>query len=143
MRLRRFEKHWADALGRTIAPRGLFGGVVDDVDLGARYDDECAASPWFAAVVLRFSLWMAWLAPLWMLRRPRTFGGLAPSEREQVLERLLLSESYTVRLTAMFLKLTVLTLLIGDERALTQIGAYGLSGERPATLRKRAAEGGP
>src|ERR1051325_9418190 len=97
MRLRGFEKRWADALGRTIAPRGLFGGVVDDVDLGARYDEECAASPWFAAVLLRFSLWMAWLAPLWMLHRLRTFGRLSQPRRAQVLRRLLISGSYHAR----------------------------------------------
>src|SRR5262252_5245927 len=115
MRLRRFEKRWADTLGRTIAPRGVLHGVVDDVDLGARYDDECAASPWFAAVLLRFSLWMTWLAPLWMRRRLRTCGGLAGAEREQVLEQLLASDRYNVRMTATFLRLTVLTLLLGDE----------------------------
>src|SRR5262252_10233203 len=103
MRLSRFEKRWAETLGRTIAPPGLLGGVIDDVDLGARYDDECAASPWFAAVLLRFSLWMAWLAPMWMWKRLRTFGGLAPPEREQVLEQLLVSNRYSVRMTAMFL----------------------------------------
>src|SRR2546429_4910333 len=132
MRLTSFEKRWADVLGHTIAPRGVLGGVVDDVDLGARYDEECAASPWFAAALLRMSLWMAWLAPLWMLKRLRTFAGVGPAERERVLERLLASDSYNVRLTAMFLKLTVLTLLLGDERALKHLGAYGLSGETVA-----------
>src|SRR5262245_31130241 len=74
MQLWPFEVRWADEIGRTIAPRGLLGGVLDDVDLGARFADDCRESAWQTALLLRFSLWLAWLAPLWMHFRLRTFG---------------------------------------------------------------------
>src|SRR5205807_5851791 len=76
MKLRSFEIRWAAVIGRALLPTGLLGGVVDDVDLGEAYRIECAEPPWYAALLLRFSLWLTWLAPPLVLRRFRTFGGL-------------------------------------------------------------------
>ena len=131
MSLWRFEVRWADAIGRTLLPRGILGGVVDDVDLGQLYGLEYGDSPWYIRLVMRASLWLTWLAPIWIRKRPRTFGRLAQAEREAVLERLLSSDHYNIRLTLMYFKLTVTTLLIGDPRALARLGAYGLGGEKP------------
>ncbi|HEY2902785.1 MAG TPA: hypothetical protein VGL59_19545 [Polyangia bacterium] len=124
MKLRRFEIRWAAAIGRALLPPGLLGGLVDDVDLGEALRVECAEPPWYAALLLRASLWMTWFSPLFTLRRLRTFGGLDAAARELVLERLLDSRVYVVRATATFLKLASCMLLLGHQRVLRRIGAY-------------------
>src|SRR5262249_16069003 len=136
MALRGLEERWAETIGRPIAPRGVLGGVVDDVNLADRFDEEHSDSPWQAAFLLRLSLWLTWFAPLFVLGRFRTFGGLGEADRITLLDRLLESRRYYIRLAALFLKLETTTLLLGDQRALQQLGAYGL-GE--AGARDRAA----
>src|SRR5262245_3032986 len=107
MKLRRFEVRWAETVGRAMVPRGVLGGVTDDVGLGERFRLECLQPPWFAALLLRFSLWLTWFAPFWMRGRLRTFRGLDEAAREALLEKLLAHRSYNVRMAVMFLKLAV------------------------------------
>lgn len=142
MALRGFEKRWAETIGRTIAPRGLLGGVVDDVDLGALFSEEHRDSPWQAAFLLRLSLWITWLAPLFVIGRWHTFGGLGGDDRERLLDKLLDSPRYYVRLAAIFLKLETTTLLLGDQRAFEHLGAYGM-GEAGARDRAEVLSGPP
>lgn len=133
MRLRAFEVRWAAVIGRALLPPGLLGGVVDDVELGARFAEDLAASPWEAALMTRLALWLVWLAPrsplFWRRGRFASFGALARDEQEALLERLLVSPTYLVRTAALFLKLSFCSMLLGDVRALARVGAYGL---RPA-----------
>jgi hypothetical protein len=124
VKLRRFEIRWADTIGRALLPRGLLGGVVDGVELGEEMRRECLEPPWYAALLLRASLWLTWLAPPWALGRLRAFGGLDAAAREALLERLLASRVYLVRATTTFLKLSACMLLLGDERVMRRIGAY-------------------
>ncbi|HVR63818.1 MAG TPA: hypothetical protein VMU50_18080 [Polyangia bacterium] len=134
MRLRRFEIRWAGIIGRALLPAGigLLGGVVDDVDLGEAFSRECLQPPWYAALLLRASLWLTWFSPPLALRRLRTFGGLDPAAREALLERLLDSRPYVVRATALFLKLAACMLLFGHDRVLRRIGAYEHGHDRQA-----------
>jgi hypothetical protein len=130
--LRAFEVRWAAAIGRAFLPNGLLGGVVDDVDLGARFAEDLLASPWEAALMTRLALWLVWLAPLCPLlwRGPlSTFGRLVPPDQAALLEQLLVSPAYLVRTAALFLKLSFCSMLLGDVRALARIGAYGLGDE--------------
>jgi hypothetical protein len=124
MRLYAFEIRWAAIIGRAMLPPGLLGGVVDDVELGEAFRREYLEPPWYAAFLLRFSLWLTWLAPPFMLRRLRSFGGLDPQAREAVLEKLLDSRVYVVRATATFLKLAACMQLMGHDRVMRRIGAY-------------------
>ena len=124
MKLRRFEIRWANIIARTLLPPGLFGGVVDDVDLGEALRRQCLAPPWYTALLLRLSLWLAWFAPVLYRRRPSTLGGLDDAAREAVLDRLLQSGSYLVRSVTLYLKLEACLVLLGDERVLERIGAY-------------------
>jgi hypothetical protein len=132
-----FEIRWAATIARALVPEGALGGRLDAIDLGARYADECARSPWYAALVFRASLWLTWLAPLWLHGRPRTFGGLDGEARVALLERLFKHSRYNVRMMAMVLKLAVCSLLLGDEATLAAIGAYRLL--PPVQLGKRSA----
>lgn len=120
------ETHWADQISRTLVIPGALDGVIDDSDFGAGYADECAHSPWYVGLVLRGLLWLVWFGPLVAGPRRRTFGGLDAQEREAWLDRLLSADAYLLRTGALFLKLTVCTVALGDMRALKQIGAYKL-----------------
>jgi hypothetical protein len=138
-----FERGWAATIARGLVPAGTLDGALDGIDLGARYAEECALSPWYAALLFRSSLWLTWLAPLWMLGRPRSFGGLDAEAQVAMLERLLKHRVYTVRMAGMFLKLAICTLLLGDESTLAQIGAYRLAPPQaltpPAALKRSAS----
>jgi hypothetical protein len=127
MKLFPFEERWVAAIAHALVPPGALGGRLDGIDIGARYAHECAISPWYAALAFRASLWLTWLAPLWMLGRLRTFGGVDGDTRVAVLERLLKHRVYFVRMAALFLKLAICGLLLGDEPTLAQIGAYKLT----------------
>ena len=126
MTLAPFEVRWADRIGRALVPKGALDGIVDDVDIGARYAEECRVSPWYAALAFRASLWLTWLAPVWMMLRPRSFGGVDGDTQVAILERLLKHRVYFVRMAALFFKLAVCTLLLGDEATLAALGAYKL-----------------
>jgi hypothetical protein len=121
-----FERRWAAVVARALVPAGALGGALDQIDLGKRYADECAVSPWHAAIVFRASLWLTWLAPVWMLARPRTFGGLDADAQVALLEKLLKHRRYLVRMASMMLKIAICSLLLGDESTLAQLGAYRL-----------------
>jgi hypothetical protein len=132
-----FEIHWAETIGRTLVPRGALDGATDGIDFGARYAEECRISPWYAALAFRASLWLTWLAPVWMLARPRTFGGLDGDARVVVLERLLKHRVYFVRMAVFVMKLAACSLLLGDEATLAGLGAYQLV--PPAALKRSAS----
>ena len=121
-----FEERWAGLIGHALVPKGALGGSLDAIDIGKRYADECAISPWYAALAFRASLWLTWLAPLWMLGRLRTFTGVDGATRVAILERLLKHRVYFVRMAALFLKLAICTLMLGDVSTLRRIGAYKL-----------------
>jgi hypothetical protein len=127
MKLLPFEERWAGTIGHALVPKGALGGALDAIDIGARYAHECAISPWYAALAFRASLWLTWLAPLWMLGRVHAFGGVDGETRVVVLERLLKHRVYFVRMAALFLKLAICGLLLGDEPTLAQLGAYKLT----------------
>jgi hypothetical protein len=133
MKLRRFEVRWASLIGRALLPPGLLGGVVDRVDLGEAIRRECSQPPWYAALLLRASLWLIWFSPPLTLRRLGTFGGLDSAGREAALERLLDHKVYPVRATATFLKLSTCMLLLGQERVMSAIGAYDYGNGAPPT----------
>ena len=132
-----FEERWAGLIGHALVPKGALGGTLDAIDIGKRYADECAISPWYAALAFRASLWLTWLAPVWLMLRPRTFGGVDGETQVAILERLLKHRIYFVRMAALFFKLAVCTLLLGDEETLAGLGAYKLT--PPAALKRKVS----
>jgi hypothetical protein len=136
MKLLPFEIDWARVIGRAFVPAGALDGAMDHIDAGARYGEECASSPWHAAIVMRISLWLAWFAPMWLQARPRTFGGLDATAQARLLEQLQAHRVYLVRTSAMFLKLLLCQVLLCDEATLAQLGAYDLA---PTVALRRSA----
>lgn len=98
MKLFGFELTWAAAAfdavfpERTALPHGI-------ARMGpARFlADTIAVSPLEQSIGLRLTLWIVALAPLWILRRPRTISDIGPEERQRVLERLFASPVYAIR----------------------------------------------
>jgi hypothetical protein len=127
MRLAEHERRWAATIARALIPPGAMRGRLEGIDVAERYDAECARSPWHAALLMRGVLYLTWLSPLFAYGRLRTFGSLDAIGQASLLERLLYSNRYPVRMAAMFLKLTICTLVLGDEPTLKQIGAYRLN----------------
>ena len=136
MKLLPFEIDWARVIGRAFVPAGALDGAMDHIDAGARYGEECASSPWHAAIVMRISLWLTWFAPLWLNARLRTFGGLDATGQAKLLEQLAVHRVYLVRTSAMFLKLLLCQVLLCDESTLAQLGAYDLA---PPLARRSAS----
>lgn len=107
LRLLRFERRWVVAIFETVLPAGeraLPLGAAD-APLGRFLDDFLARAPLMAVLGLRASLWLLMLAPLFVLRRPRTLLGLSRPDRLAVLERLRRSDVYLVRESALLFKI--------------------------------------
>jgi hypothetical protein len=107
LRMTRFERRWLLRVFEALLPRGAdpripFGAA--DVPMGRFVDDLLAESPLEFIAGLRLCLWMLMLAPLVVLRRPRSFLGVGPIEQAAVLERLRTSDVYVVREAPMLLK---------------------------------------
>lgn len=141
MRLSDFERRWVDVIARALVPpaeAAAAGLALDGIDAGARFDEECARWPWYAALALRFSLWLAWLSPVWMRGRPRSFGAVDEAAQVALLERLFAHRLYVVKMAALLLKLTLCGALLGDVRVLGQLGAYDLP-RQPRLPARRAS----
>jgi hypothetical protein len=128
MRIRGFEQRWAREVSRAFVGPGALGGVTADLDPGALFAEDCASVAWVSVLPIRLALWLVWWAPLF--RHAHTFGGISEEQREKLLEDLLHSNVALVRMMVTFLKLICVSLLLGNARALAQIGAYGMRPQR-------------
>ncbi len=107
VRMLKFERRWLVRVFEELLPSGaderLAIGAAD-VPMGRFVDDLLAHSSVEFALGLRLCMWLVMLAPLFVLRRFRTFFGLSPSDKAMVLERLRGSSVYIVREAPMLLK---------------------------------------
>jgi hypothetical protein len=98
MKLFGFELAWAAAAFDAILPDGtaLPHGIAR-MNPARFFADVIAASPFEQSIGLRLTLWLVALAPLWLLRRPKTIAGIGSDDRRRVLHGLLASHVYAVR----------------------------------------------
>ena len=91
--------------GETSAP-GAMGSMqpIQEKELDSFLREVCARVPLQAALGLRLAIWIAALAPLFVLRRFATIRSLSNADRETVITKLLASPSYAVRQLVMVLK---------------------------------------
>ncbi len=98
MKLFGFELAWATAAFDAIFPeRTALPHGIARMQPGRFLADVVASSPFEQSIGLRLTLWMIALAPLWLLRRPKTIADIRPEERQRVLELLISSPVYAVR----------------------------------------------
>lgn len=126
MALTSFELRRAALIARTFIPKGVLAGTTADLDAGPLIREDDTHSPWYSSFLLRFALWVVWLAPLWTFQCPRTFGGLSQDARADLLDRLLHHHAYAVRQSVMYLKLVSCSVLLGSVQVLAHLDAYHL-----------------
>ncbi len=107
MKLFGFELAWATAAFDAMLPEhaALPHGIAR-LSPARTFAELVAASPLEQSLGLRLMLWLVALAPLWLLRRPRTISSASASERLRVLEVLIASPIYGVRQLALAFKAT-------------------------------------
>jgi hypothetical protein len=98
MKLFGFERTWVTAAFDAIFPSGtsLPHGITQ-MNPARFFSETIAVSPFEQAIGLRLTLWIVALAPLFLLRRPKTIASIQSTERKKVLELLLTSHIYAVR----------------------------------------------
>ena len=98
MKLFGFELAWAAAAFDAVFPeRTALPHGIARMNPARFLADTIAASPLEQSLGLRLTLWIVALAPLWILRRPRTISDIGPDDCQRVLERLFASPVYAVR----------------------------------------------
>ncbi|MBS2012935.1 MAG: hypothetical protein JST00_08620 [Deltaproteobacteria bacterium] len=122
-RLFTFERAWTDAIWDAIFPAPpahgddrphLVHGIAQ-LAPGRYLDDALQVIPFEQALGLRLTLWVIAFAPLFVLKRFATMGGLGFDDRVRVMDTLIASESYLVRQMATGFK-AVATLLYARSR---------------------------
>jgi hypothetical protein len=138
LRLFRFERRWLVRIFEAVLPSGdgPLGLGAADVPMGRFVDDFLARAPLSAVLGLRAGLWMVMLAPLVVLRRPRTFLGLAPPQRIALLDELRHSDHYLVRETATLFKIVGCLGFCGLGPVQRRIGIFPTDDTLPAWSRE-------
>jgi hypothetical protein len=138
LRMFRFERRWLVALFEALLPSGVdprFPDGADRVPTGRYVDDFVTHAPLETVFALRAGLWVAMLAPPFLLRRFRTFMGLAPGEKVALLEALLRSRIYLVRETALLFKIFACLGPCGLPAVQARIGIHPIDGQPPEWAR--------
>src|SRR5262245_14631082 len=110
-KLSRWELAWAVAAFAGFFPRSAHADLIgfEDMDLthevAAPLQALLAVAPLKAVLGIRLAILLAAVAPLFLLRRPRTIAGLDADTRTRVMARLLASSFYPVRALALLLKM--------------------------------------
>jgi hypothetical protein len=142
MNLSRIEMVWArDAFAAIFpGPRSSGQGGVEAMDIEGYLADTFRRISWEPALGLRAAIWIAALAPLFVLGRWRTIHGLAAADRERVLVGLTSSPVYAVRQLTLALKTMAALLWAGDPAVRADLLAPGAA---PIRLRATMSrEGG-
>jgi hypothetical protein len=118
MKLTRLEHRWAQAALVAMFPGSRDDGFADigGMDVHGYLVEVMRSLPFKARLGLRAAVWLVGLAPLLVLGRLTTIGGLAPADGERVVARLGVSRWYSVRSLVMLLKTFGALLYAGDDR---------------------------
>lgn len=138
LRMFRFERRWLVRVFEAVLPGGdptLQLGAAD-VAMGRFVDDFLARAPLTAVLGLRAGLWLILLAPLFVLRRPRTFLGLSLVQRSELVDRLRRSDLYLVRESATLFKIVGCLGFCGLGPVQRRIGIHPTDQTLPAWARQ-------
>jgi len=110
LRMFGFERRWLVRAFEHLLPSGADPRLdigAEDVPMRRFVDDLVARASLEFVTGLRLCTWLVMFAPWFVLRRPRTFLGIAPAERSRVMEALRTSEVYLLREAPTLLKAVV------------------------------------
>lgn len=118
MKLSAFEDRWALAALGAIFPGSKEDGLagIGGMDVSGYLRDVMATLPVKPALGLRAAIWVAALAPLFVIGRLAFITHLRQEDRERVVAALCSSSSYALRSLTMLLKTFGAMLYAGDER---------------------------
>lgn len=138
-----FERTWAVSILEGFAPTDGPGlaPVAGEADYLGSIQKMMRASTAKAAFGLRIGLWIAALAPVWLMGKLSTIRDLSPSGRADLLRRLLAHRSFIVRELTLLLKLGACMAIFAhpglrarsnyDRHEELEFDTVGESGERP------------
>lgn len=118
----RTERAWCTALLSALVPGDDRLPALEDLDLEAFWARYGEAAPPMLRFGLRASVDLLALSPPILLGRAATVSGLTPEEREELLERALVSPVFLVRQLATTIKLIGLMAYLRDPRARARVG---------------------
>ncbi|MBX3129560.1 MAG: hypothetical protein KF718_22770 [Polyangiaceae bacterium] len=102
--------------------------------LGAFLQDLIATAPLSTLLGVKVFGWLLWLCPLVVLGRPRSFGGLAASERQLLLDALAAHRIYVVREMPLLFKALASFALLGLPESQARFGVEPRDITAPAWL---------
>jgi hypothetical protein len=126
--LTRIELGWARATLETIFPANACAALpygIAELDIEGHLQRVRRAAPAEAAFGIRAAIWIAGLAPVFVLGRLCTIAVLAPKEREKVVLAVMASRVYLVRQLVMFLKQLGALLYAGAAHVRDRVHAPG------------------
>jgi hypothetical protein len=140
MTLTRFETRWAEAAMGAIFPGSTDEGLADirAMDVRGFLLEVLSFVPRRTALGLRVAVWVAALAPLFVLHRFATLAGLPQLDRERVVAALVASRIYAVRSLVLAIKTIGALLYASDDRVRARM-LVPVSPSRLVTLRAKPA----
>ncbi len=141
MKLSRLENRWAQAALGAIFPGSREDGFADiaGMDVNGYLADVMRSLPFKPALGLRAAIWLAALAPLFVIGRLATLPQLCQADRERVVAALFASPTYALRSLAMLLKTFGALLYAGDDRVRARLRPRASPRSRIVPLRIKRA----
>jgi hypothetical protein len=137
MKLTNFEMRWVAAEFEAIFP-GDDKGVpsIAKMDVPGFMSEVMWRISSQAAIGLRVAIWIAALAPFFLIGKLATFTSLPTADRERVMTALVTHKVYAIRSLVMFLKTIGALLYCADDAVRARMFAReSKSGDRPVALR--------
>lgn len=125
MKISKMEKRWLqEALAALIPAQASVRFPLGALDTGslALAEDMLDKSPFLAGLGVRAAIWVAYLFPLVVLKKPRTLAGLSAEEKEVYLNRLYDHPIYLIRQTILLLKSVACLSYLADDRVREALG---------------------
>jgi hypothetical protein len=134
MKLFGFERRWLLLVFETILPASddpRFPQGALELGAGRYLDSLLRTAPSDFALGLRLCTWLLMFAPLFVLRRLRTFESLSAAERAELLERFTRSDVYLIRELPMLFKTAACLGVCGLPEVQRRIGIHPVDATPP------------
>lgn len=133
------ERRWLLMVFDAIVPKGEGDGILlgaRDVPMGRFLDDLFRSAPAHFCLGLKACIWFVTFAPVFVIGKFRTFGGLAAADRLRLLEKLGESDVYVVREMPLLFKTVACLAFCGLPEVQTRVGIAPVDPSPPAWARR-------